>query len=176
MVRLANTAAANLNVLVIDTPCPMDWDRMDGDGRKRFCSRCEKTVYNIAEMTEQEALQLIGEGDRSICARIFRRPDGTIVTRRCPVLGMKTTGRRFQFSIATLVTLLTSSAALFASAPWIGKQIEPIVERWFAEPQPIPAVGKLLCEMGDVAMMPPATQVSVPATTIATPADLDAID
>jgi hypothetical protein len=176
MVSLVNTAAANLNDFVIDTLCPMDWDRMDGDGRKRFCSRCEKTVYNIAEMTDQEALELIGNGDRSICARIFRRPDGTIVTRRCPVPGAKTTGRRFQFSIATLITLLTSSAALFASAPWIGRQIEPIVQRWFGEPQPIPAVGKLLCEMGDVAMMPPATQVSVPPITVATPADLDPID
>ena len=87
MVKLADSSslAHHLSDLVIDTPCPMDWHRMDGDDRKRFCSRCEKHVYNIAEMTEQEALQLIGNGERAICARIFRRPDGTIVTSQCPV-------------------------------------------------------------------------------------------
>ena len=167
MVKLVNdaTAAEKLSNLVINTPCPMDWDRMDGDERRRFCSRCEKHVFNLAEMTEQEVLQLIGDGDRAVCARIFRRPDGTVVTSQCPIPGTKATGRRCQFSIATLVTLLTSSAALFASAPWIGKQIDPIIQRWFPQPPPAPLVAPVGCEMGDVAFVP----VNAASTTTTTP-------
>ena len=116
-------------------------------------------------MTEQEVLQLIGDGDRAVCARIFRRPDGTVVTSQCPIPGTKATGRRFQFSIATLVTLLTSSAALFASAPWIGKQIDPIIQHWFPQPQPAPLLAPNMgCEMGDVALAP----VNIPASTLPT--------
>ncbi len=161
MVKLVQSAAAprDLSDLVINTPCTMDWDRMDGDARKRFCSRCEKYVFNIAAMTRSEALQLIGDGDKKICARIFRRPDGTIVTSECALPGKRLSGRRFQFSIAALVALITSSAGLFAAAPWIGKQMEPLVERWFPQ-APTAVTGKLMCEMGDMVLPPAATPVT----------------
>lgn len=159
MVKLAHgaVAAANLSDLVINTPCPMDWNRMDGDDRKRFCSRCEKHVYNIEEMTEHEALQVIENLNGDFCARIFRRPDGTIVTSECPKVGKRTSGRWFQFSIATLVTLLTSSAGLFAAAPWIARQIEPFTQSWFGQ---TPMTG-IIC-VGEIA--PPAPSIAPPVT------------
>jgi hypothetical protein len=170
MVKLVESPRAphDLSDLVINTPCPMDWERMDGDARKRFCSRCEKYVYNISSMTRSEALQLIGDGNSEVCGRIFRRPDGTIITRECLTPGKRAEGSWLQFSIAALIALTTSSAALFAAAPWIGKRIEPIVARWF--PQPTPAA---LPVMGDIAWQPPSVLPTTPpgcqAAPISTP-------
>ena len=169
MVKLQDPAALAriLNELVINTPCPMDWERMEGDDRKRFCSRCEKHVYDLSQISQLEALQLIGDGNPNVCARVFRRPDGTIVTSQCLAVGKKAIGRRFQFSIATLVAFLTSSAALFASAPWIGKQIEPFVERWFPNPQPTQVM------IGEVVMPTPANTPVTPGNV--PPIQCDAI-
>lgn len=131
MVR-SDSKSLSLDAFVIETPCPMDWDLMEGDERQRFCSRCEKHVFNIAEMTWEEATELISGGDK-ICGRIFRRPDGTIVTKECVEPRAKSAPGRFQFSMAALVTLLTASAGVFASAPWIGGKLRPIVSRWFSD-------------------------------------------
>jgi len=154
MVKLVDspTAPHDLSDLVINTPCSMDWERMDGDARTRFCSRCQKYVYNISSMTRSEALQLIGDGDRKVCARIFRRPDGTIVTRECATPHRRAGRGRLQYSIAALIALITTSAALFAAAPWIGKRIEPIMARWLPQSTPTPAPVQ-----GDVAWSPPPT-------------------
>jgi hypothetical protein len=43
------------------TRCPASWDEMEGDERVRHCSECELNVYNLAEMTEDEALALFSE-------------------------------------------------------------------------------------------------------------------
>lgn len=129
----------------VKTPCHMDWERMEGDDRRRFCSRCERPVYQLSHLSREEATELIS-GDSPVCVRMFRRPDGTVVTSECPPLAAKT---RFQFSIATLVVLLTASAAAFASLPWIGRKIEPIVQDWL-RPAPPVAPGPPVFLMGDV--------------------------
>ena len=36
-----------LGQFTIPTPCPMDWDRMPGDDRRRYCAACGKHVYNL---------------------------------------------------------------------------------------------------------------------------------
>lgn len=146
----SGSVSSPLDDLLIRTPCPMDWERMEGDERQRFCSRCQRHVYNLAELTRDEALKLVSDPNERVCGRIYRRPDGTVVTKECPVPGKKAFGRRFQFSIATLLALLTSSAALFASAPWIGRKLEPIVQRWFAKPTPNPVNMTMTVTMGDV--------------------------
>src|SRR5262245_34300483 len=76
----------NLNLLEISipTPCPASWDQMRGDDRVRFCSQCKLKVYNLSEMTKSEAEKLIWEKEGKLCARLFRRNDGTIITRECP--------------------------------------------------------------------------------------------
>ena len=71
--------------LEIATPCPASWDDMEGDERVRFCPECELNVYNIASMTEAEALALIKEREGRLCVRLYKREDGTVLTRDCPV-------------------------------------------------------------------------------------------
>ncbi len=157
--------SGTLEQIEIRTPCPMDWDLMDGNDRVRFCDRCKKNVYNIVAMTEMEAVALIDSAGEEICGRIFRRDDGTIVTADCPprqnsplAIGKNP----LQFSMASLMMLVTLSAGLAASAPWIGGKVQPLFDRLF--PTELggsrPIAGAL--EMGDMIAQPPAPQNVLP--------------
>ena len=66
----------------IPTPCSVPWDSMHGDQRVRHCGSCRKNVYNVAELTRAQALELIASRE-PVCVRIYRRPDGTVVTNDC---------------------------------------------------------------------------------------------
>lgn len=65
---------------------------MSGDDRVRFCSDCKLNVYNLAGMTRREATELITLQEGRLCVRFFRRKDGTLVTRDCPVRWSWTAG------------------------------------------------------------------------------------
>lgn len=75
-----------LENLQLAYPCPARWEDMAGDARVRHCAQCDLDVHNISEMTRDEAegvLAKIAEG--RVCARFYKRADGTILTRDCPI-------------------------------------------------------------------------------------------
>jgi hypothetical protein len=82
-----------LDRLRIASPCPVGWEQMTGDDRVRFCEQCSLRVYNISAMTRTDAEALIANTEGRICARFYRRSDGTIITRDCPV-GLRAIRRR----------------------------------------------------------------------------------
>lgn len=69
----------------IASPCPANWNEMQGDARKRFCGECKLNVYNLSAMTKREAEALLMNSEGRLCVRFYRRADGTILTRNCPV-------------------------------------------------------------------------------------------
>ena len=73
-----------LNSTRIASPCHASWEGMTGDERVRHCCDCRLNVYNIAEMSRDEAVQLIQEHEGRLCIRIYQRRDGTVITRDCP--------------------------------------------------------------------------------------------
>ena len=77
--------AANIDRLRIATPCPISWEKMTGNSRVRFCGHCQLNVYNISELSRSETEALIASTEGRVCARLFRRGDGTILTKDCPV-------------------------------------------------------------------------------------------
>jgi len=81
---------------------------MRGDDRVRFCGACDKNVYNLAGMTRREATALVAEREGSVCLRMFRRADGTVLTADCPV-GIRAALRR-----ARRETLLAAAAGVAA--------------------------------------------------------------
>jgi hypothetical protein len=85
--------SAKLDRMRIATPCPISWDQMTGDSRVRFCDHCRLNVYNISELSRIEAEKLIASTEGRLCARLFRRNDGTILTKDCPV-GLRALRRR----------------------------------------------------------------------------------
>lgn len=71
----------------IASPCTAKWDEMTGDERSRVCAQCDLSVLNASEMTDEEVLRAIMtlQTGKRVCMRIFRRADGTILSKDCPV-------------------------------------------------------------------------------------------
>src|SRR5215467_11000657 len=69
----------------VAAPCDAEWKWMCGDDRVRFCGQCSQNVFNLSAMTTKEAEDLIRRADGRLCVRYYRRGDGTILTRNCPV-------------------------------------------------------------------------------------------
>src|SRR5215813_13757731 len=80
-----NRSRIDLDRMAVASPCPMAWNDMVGDDRVRFCNQCNLNVYNISAMTRLEAESFISNAEGRICAKFYRRADGSILTRDCPV-------------------------------------------------------------------------------------------
>lgn len=69
----------------IASPCTSSWDQMTGNDKVRFCADCKLNVYNISNMTADEATALIEGVEGRLCIRFHQRKDGTVITEDCPV-------------------------------------------------------------------------------------------
>ncbi len=76
----------NLDVIEVAIPCTVPWESMRGYNRVRHCDRCKQHVYQLSEMSREEADELIKQKEGKLCVRFFRRPDGTVVTRDCKAI------------------------------------------------------------------------------------------
>lgn len=94
--------------LKIAKPCPASWDDMEGDERSRLCGLCGLQVYNFAALSQAEIEALIeARRGQRVCAMLFRRADGTVLTRDCPVGQVRVTRRRRLIAAAAgLVSML----------------------------------------------------------------------
>jgi|HubBroStandDraft_6_1064221.scaffolds.fasta_scaffold58086_2 hypothetical protein len=100
----------------VASPCTASWDAMSGDERARFCGECKKSVYNLSAMTRDEAERLLAEREGSICVRLYRRTDGTVITADCPVGLRKKRVRRAAISVAGAGALAATGYYLQAHA------------------------------------------------------------
>ena len=95
----------------VAAPCKADWNQMIGSERMRFCSACNLNVYNLTGMTRFEAESLIARNEGRLCVRFYRRFDGSIITKDCPV-GLRAIQRRVSYLakaiIATTLTFMAS--------------------------------------------------------------------
>ena len=87
----------------VAAPCPADWSKMVGDERVRYCDRCSLHVYNLSGMTRREAEAVVTNSEGRLCVRFYRRTDGTILTRNCPV-GLSALRRRAAHAATATVT------------------------------------------------------------------------
>ena len=105
----------DINKLRIASPCPISWEVMKGDDRARFCDSCQLNVFNVSEMTESEVRGLVSKfGKDRLCIKLYKRTDGTVLTRDCPV-GLRTIRQRaFSLagaSLAAIISLFSISQA-----------------------------------------------------------------
>jgi hypothetical protein len=117
-----------INRMRIASPCPVGWDRMKGNDQVRFCHQCNLHVYNISEMTGAQVTSLIAKTEGRICARLYRRADGTVLTSDCPV-GLRALRRRVSRTAAAMLAALLSlcSSVVGQSAAQDGKTCSRIV-------------------------------------------------
>lgn len=69
----------------IASPCPASWADMAGNDAVRFCNLCQLNVYNLSGLTRLEAETLFQAKEGKMCIRMFKRADGTVLTKDCPV-------------------------------------------------------------------------------------------
>lgn len=93
----------------IASPCRERWEDMRGDERARHCARCDKTVFDLSALTRDEAEALLAEKGASMCARFYRRADGTVMTADCDV-GAR--ARRRGWALAAGVALAAGAGAI----------------------------------------------------------------
>jgi hypothetical protein len=95
----------------IAAPCPASWENMAGDDRVRHCALCDLNVYNFAELTRDEIRELLARTGGRVCGRLYRRADGTLLTRDCPS-GLEAVRRRVSRFASAVMAALVSVAPL----------------------------------------------------------------
>lgn len=97
---------------------------MSGDEKIRHCNSCDKSVFNLAQMTriEIEAVLLAQMNTgRTACIRMYKRPDGTVVTADC--LSVKQKLRR---SITKSSAKIAAAAAAIFALVGVGALHSPV--------------------------------------------------
>lgn len=97
-----------LDSVSVAAPCTAGWDNMIGNEQVRFCGQCNLNVYNLSGMTKQAAERVIAHTEGRLCIRYFRRADGTILTKNCPI-GLRAIRRR----VSHIATSFASAALSF---------------------------------------------------------------
>lgn len=99
----------------IAAPCPASWDAMVGDDRVRHCGICDRGVYDLSAMEGREAEQLLRLHGEQLCARIFRRADGMVMTSDC-LPGVRRRRRR-RLAVLGAATLVAAQQAISSALP-----------------------------------------------------------
>ena len=137
-----------LDLIEIRTPCPANWDQMEGDRQTRFCQGCQKHVHNLSAMSADEAERLVCQNAGRLCVRFERDLEGRVLT-----LDYRgTTKRRWTWKVWTLVALAGALITGTVEAVFLRKRIQNAVV------PTVPVTGAPVMLMGDVALPTPANQ------------------
>jgi hypothetical protein len=179
---MKNARTIALHRIEIPTPCTASWDLMQGDDRVRHCGSCNKNVFNLSAMAEDEAADLLaGNADGHLCVRFYRRSDGTVLTSDC---GARTpsASRQAWTRLAGATALALSAAACSAgdkppAKPLGAKPVtvnivpEQPVSMGAVAPEPPMVMGKPMAPVEPVAPVQPLATMGAPPPPRAEPAD-----
>jgi hypothetical protein len=175
-----------LEQISVPIPCSVEWNSMTGDQQQRYCTQCRQQVYNLSAMTRDAAEEFIqahsvaiAEGTANgqqpaarLCVRLYRRPDGTVVTRDCSRITQatrKTAAWIFGLAASLLFVMLGVVGLSRASGSSVRNPFgfwpelcthEPL-RTWFGRSASPPVI------MGDIAPLIPSKP---PQATASTPA------
>ncbi len=134
-----------LNQLQIASPCDVPWESMTGDHRTRHCDQCEKKVYNLANLTREEAMALFSNPDEMPCIQLWRRADGTVLTADCPVGLRRLRSRQTRPVAAAVFAALLACGGAYAQTPRAkrGEVVAPKTGGKPTRPPKPPKMGKI---------------------------------
>ncbi len=134
--------------LRVASPCSESWAKMEGDDRQRFCNRCQLNVYNLSVLSLREQEELVLRTEGKLCGRLYTRPDGTAMTRDCPV-GLLRVRMRLAAGVTTATALMCATffavPALFSSSSSFS--FGRSVRYWEGRAENLPGVGQLLARL-----------------------------
>jgi hypothetical protein len=135
-----------LDNLKIAAPCPADWDQMFSfeDKRVRFCSQCNLNVYNLSDMSKQEAEDLITNTEGRLCVRFYRKIDGSVLTQNCPV-GLKKIKRRVAMVAQVIVGMALGCVSGFGLYIYhLGRKPTPLLNTLNNRSVVEPLIGEIM--------------------------------
>jgi hypothetical protein len=95
----------SLDVIDVASPCTADWGKMQGTDHVRRCAQCELNVYHLSNLTRDAAESLLLEHEGRLCVRFYRRADGTVLTRDCPI-GLQAIRRQLARLVAGVAAMI----------------------------------------------------------------------
>ena len=152
--RAGRRALPLLDSVQIASPCTASWDEMIGDDRARFCTHCQKDVFNLSALPREEAETFLRARTAEVCVRLYKRADGTVLTSDCPV-GVKRKRRRKALVAAVGGGLLAAGALLQTTSR--SREPDGVMGKMEVEPCPV---------MGGTGAIP---EVPPPAKTVEQP-------
>lgn len=168
-----NDKQLSLDVIDVASPCHAAWEGMEGDDLVRRCGQCQKNVYNLSGMSRSAAEAFVakrgGENAGGTCVRFFRRADGTVLTRDCPV-GLRAARQRLVRAVAALagVFIALASGTLFGGrlsrlAPASFRSPSQAFGHWIQPEQPVELLlGKMVCPTtppDPILLIPPICEI-----------------
>lgn len=142
----------NLEQISVAKPCPANWDEMSGDERVRHCGLCKMNVYNLSEMTRDEAEKLVQHREGRLCVQFYRRADGTVLTKDCPVGVARIRKRMAVLAGAFAASIFMATGSILAKMGVSkngGEAPASAVKNWLNPPPPPVEIVK-----GDVCVPP----------------------
>jgi hypothetical protein len=147
-VLLMEATSSSPEQIEVASPCGVAWSEMEGNDGVRFCSKCQRNVYNLSglSLSQAEALKLEMQGQP--CARLYRRSDGTVLTQDCPI-GVKYLKNLIHdtpwamAAVFTLAILIGAGGSIFKKADMKSflRRTEPFasIASWFSPTPAAPA-------------------------------------
>jgi len=65
---------------VITDPCPLKWDGMKGDDKRRFCEHCQLHVHNLSRMNARERRAVLSSKGH-VCVTYAMDENGALITQ-----------------------------------------------------------------------------------------------
>jgi hypothetical protein len=110
---------------------------MVGDDRVRFCCTCSKNVYDLSAMPAEDAEEFLAQhlganavanvaGRSMPCVKLYRRPDGRVLTSECPTGETRRHLRRFGWAVVAGAAgaALLAGAVDLATRPVLGPDMD----------------------------------------------------
>lgn len=132
----------------IASPCSTDWNEMYGDERMRFCGQCKLNVYNLSGMTRYDAENLLRLSEGRLCVRYYKRADGTILTKDCPVGWARVKERVSVMAAAVFSIILGLFGGLFLVSSFKQKATLGDIVVPLSTPTPQPLMGAVAYKPG----------------------------
>src|SRR5215216_2642421 len=98
-----STRKDKLQRLQVASPCPSSWEAMHGDERRRHCLKCDKPVYDFAQLTPREIGGVIEASQGGLCARLTRDDWGRLLTLTPPATADPLSSRRVSPAMTAVV-------------------------------------------------------------------------
>jgi len=65
-------------VPAIEKPCPVKWESMVGDEKRRYCAHCQLHVHNLSAMTANERNEVLAPSPERKCISYLHRADANV--------------------------------------------------------------------------------------------------